>query len=41
MVFVKEDAVVMLTTGVTATAWMLSVLANTAVSTGHMATLIP
>ena len=41
MVLVEVDAMVMLTTGVTATSGMLAVLANTAVSVGHMTTQLP
>jgi len=33
MVLVKENAVMVLSTGITATTWMLTVLSDTAVST--------
>merc|ERR1712111_96167 len=41
MVFVEVDAMVMLTTSVTATSRMFPMLANTAMTMGHMSTKLP
>lgn len=40
MVLVHVDTVVMLTTGHTATSWMLSVLSNTTVTSRNVASLL-
>ncbi len=41
MVFIEVDSVMVLTTSVTATSGMLSVLANTTVTMGHVASELP
>ena len=41
MVFVEVDAMMMLTTSVTATSRMFPMLANTAMTMGHMSTKLP
>ena len=38
VVLVKIDSVVVLTTGITATAWVLAVLSNTTTTIGNVAT---
>jgi len=40
MVFIKHDSVVMLSSCITATSWMLSMLSNTTVSCGHVSSLL-
>ena len=40
MVFIEHDSVVMLSSCITATSWMLSMLSNTTVSSGHVSSLL-
>ncbi len=40
MVFIHEDTMVVLTTGVTTTSWMFSVLANATVTCGDVTALL-